>query len=61
MNFEKAKIKTQAEANETQKRIAVINVNRFSPQYVLRSLPENMTFSEAEKDRGVAFIAPPEA
>ena len=59
MNLETAKRKAQAAADNEGKRIAVINLNPFSPLYVLRFVPDSMPGEDLKKDRDIAFLAHP--
>ena len=59
MNLETAKRKAQEAANSEGQRIAVRNLNSFSPCYVLRYIPDNLLASEVEKEKDLVFIAYP--
>lgn len=55
MTFDKLKLQAQRDANRTGKRLAVLNLNKFSPPlYVIRQWDDRF-----EGDKGLVWIAYP--
>ena len=56
--LETIKAKADKDAKQEGKRLAVININPYSPSYVIRYLPDFLSDADL-KGRGIVHIANP--